>query len=102
VSSMTAPEPEQSAPAATRAPSRSRLRADRFRLLQLSLLVLRSGPALILLVLIAVVSSTTPVFRTSGNIGTSSRKSTWRRSSSRVTRSGSCRAFRASPRSTTG
>jgi ribose transport system permease protein len=40
-----------------------------FRLLQGALLALRAGPALILLVLIVVVSLTTPVFFTSRNIG---------------------------------
>ena len=41
----------------------------RYRLLQLSLLGLRAGPALILLLLVVVVSLTTPVFFTSRNIG---------------------------------
>jgi hypothetical protein len=102
VSSMTAPEPEQSAPAGTRAPSRSRLRADRFRLLQLSLLVLRSGPALILLVLIAVVSSTTPVFRTSGNIGNVLSQKYLATKLEPGDTLGILQAFRASRRSTTG
>jgi ribose transport system permease protein len=48
---------------------RSALRVDRYRLLQLGLLALRAGPLLILLILIAVVAATTPVFRTSENIG---------------------------------
>lgn len=39
------------------------------RLLQLGLLVLRAGPALILLILVVVVSLTTPVFFTTRNIG---------------------------------
>ncbi len=39
------------------------------RLLEASLLVLRAGPALILLILVVVVSLTTPVFFTSRNIG---------------------------------
>jgi ribose transport system permease protein len=42
---------------------------DRHRLLQLGLLTLKAGPALILLILVAVVSLTTPVFFTSRNIG---------------------------------
>lgn len=42
---------------------------DRYRLLQVSLFSLRAGPALILLLLIVVVSLTTPVFFTSRNIG---------------------------------
>src|SRR3954462_2975352 len=42
---------------------------DRYRLLQASLFSLRAGPALILLLLIIVVSLTTPVFFTSRNIG---------------------------------
>ena len=42
---------------------------ERYRLLQAALLALRCGPALILLILILVVSLTTPVFFTSRNIG---------------------------------
>jgi ribose transport system permease protein len=45
------------------------LRVDRYRLLQGALLSLRAGPALILLLLIVVVSLTTPIFLTSRNIG---------------------------------
>jgi ribose transport system permease protein len=45
------------------------LRVDRYRLLQGALLSLRAGPALILLLLIIVVSLTTPIFFTSRNIG---------------------------------
>jgi ribose transport system permease protein len=41
----------------------------RYRLLQAALVSLRGGPALILLVLVVVVSLTTPVFFTSRNIG---------------------------------
>jgi ribose transport system permease protein len=46
-------------------------RADerRYRSLQLALLGLRGGPALILLLLVVIVSLTTPVFFTSRNIG---------------------------------
>ena len=46
-----------------------RLALDRYRLLQASLLSLRAGPALILLLLIIAVSLTTPIFLTSRNIG---------------------------------
>ena len=42
---------------------------DRYRLLQASLLSLRAGPALILLLLIVVDRLTTPIFLTSRNIG---------------------------------
>ena len=42
---------------------------DRYRLLQASLLSLRAGPALILLLLIIVIALTTPIFLTSRNIG---------------------------------
>jgi ribose transport system permease protein len=42
---------------------------DRYRLLQAGLLSLRAGPALILLLLIIVVSLTTPIFLTSRNVG---------------------------------
>ncbi|HET6171866.1 MAG TPA: ABC transporter permease [Gaiellales bacterium] len=45
------------------------LRLDQYRLLQAALLSLRAGPALILLLLIIVVSLTTPIFFTSRNIG---------------------------------
>jgi ribose transport system permease protein len=45
------------------------LRVDRYRLLQGALFSLRAGPALILLLLIIVVSLTTPIFFTSRNIG---------------------------------
>ena len=45
------------------------LRLDRYRLLQLGLLALRGGPLLILLILVALVSLTTPIFHTSQNIG---------------------------------
>jgi ribose transport system permease protein len=41
----------------------------RFSLLRGALLSLRAGPLLILLVLVAVVAATTPVFRTSDNVG---------------------------------
>jgi ribose transport system permease protein len=45
------------------------LRLDRYRMLQTALFSLRAGPALILLLLIIVVSLTTPIFLTSRNIG---------------------------------
>jgi ribose transport system permease protein len=45
------------------------LRVDQYRLLQAALFSLRAGPALILLLLIIVVSLTTPIFFTSRNIG---------------------------------
>jgi ribose transport system permease protein len=48
---------------------RELLRLDRYRALQAALLSLRAGPALILLLLIVVVSLTTPIFLTSRNIG---------------------------------
>jgi ribose transport system permease protein len=48
---------------------RELLRFDRYRALQAALLSLRAGPALILLLLIVVVSLTTPIFLTSRNIG---------------------------------
>lgn len=49
--------------------ARGVLRFDRYNLLQGGLLTLRAGPALILLMLIVVVSLTTPVFFTTRNIG---------------------------------
>ena len=48
---------------------RELLRFDRYRALQAAVLSLRAGPALILLLLIVVVSLTTPIFLTSRNIG---------------------------------
>ncbi len=48
---------------------RGLLRLDRYRLLQVALLSLRLGPALILFLLIVAVGLTTPVFLTSRNIG---------------------------------
>ncbi len=45
------------------------LALDRYRLLQASLLSLRAGPALILLLLIIAVSLTTPIFFTSRTLG---------------------------------
>ena len=63
---MTVAEPSRSSSAGRR-PGRSGL--DRYRLLQAALLSLRAGPALILLLLIVVVSLTTPIFFTSRNIG---------------------------------
>ena len=41
----------------------------RYGLLQAALLGLRAGPLLILLILVAVVAATTPVFRTGDNVG---------------------------------
>jgi ribose transport system permease protein len=41
----------------------------RYGMLQAALLGLRAGPLLILLILVAVVAATTPVFRTSDNVG---------------------------------
>jgi ribose transport system permease protein len=41
----------------------------RYRLLQAGLFGLRAGPALVLLLLVAIVAATTPVFRTSDNLG---------------------------------
>jgi ribose transport system permease protein len=50
-------------------PGSKSLSVDRYRMLQTSLLALRAGPALILLLLIVVVGLTTPVFLTSRNLG---------------------------------
>ena len=54
---------------AASSPQKSTPFFDRYRLLQLGLFTLKAGPALILLILVAVVSLTTPVFFTSRNIG---------------------------------
>jgi ribose transport system permease protein len=61
------PEPERS-PRAGDAAGRA-LTVDRHRLLELWLLALRAGPLLILVILVAVVAASTPVFRTSENLG---------------------------------
>ena len=53
----------------TAEPTTKSLAIGRDRLLQAGLLALRSGPALILILLIVVVGLTTPVFLTSRNIG---------------------------------
>src|SRR5471030_3500689 len=54
---------------AASSPQEPRRLFDRYRLLRLGLITLKAGPALILLILVAVVSLTTPVFFTSRNIG---------------------------------
>ena len=63
---MTA-TPETSVPTAD--PAERAAAVDRYRLLQAGLLGLRAGPALILLILVAVVGATTPVFLTTRNVG---------------------------------
>jgi ribose transport system permease protein len=50
-------------------PLRSRLMVHRHGFLRLGLLGLRTGPLLVLVVLVAVVAATTPVFRTTENLG---------------------------------
>jgi len=61
-------EPENEARSVPEA-GRRRLAFDRYHLLRLGLVALRAGPLLILVLLIAVVAATTPVFRTSTNLG---------------------------------
>ncbi|HKX48239.1 MAG TPA: ABC transporter permease [Gaiellaceae bacterium] len=61
------PEPEGSR--RVRDAGRAALTIDRHRVLELGLTALRAGPLLILLILVAVVVATTPVFRTSENLG---------------------------------
>ena len=64
------PEPENEARSVLRARSTRRGSPfDRYQLLRLGLVALRTGPLLILLILLAVVVATTPVFRTSENLG---------------------------------
>src|SRR6187455_3123426 len=46
-----------------------RIAIDRYHLLKVGLLALRAGPLLILAILIGVVAATTPVFRTTQNLG---------------------------------
>jgi ribose transport system permease protein len=48
---------------------RAALTVDRHRLFELGLLALRAGPLLVLVLLLVVVAATTPVFRTSENLG---------------------------------
>ena len=62
---MVVTEPDTTTPRS----SRRLPRIDRFSLLQVGLLMLRAGPALILLALIVVVALTTPVFFTTRNVG---------------------------------
>lgn len=53
----------------TATPRGAGMTIDRYRLLRIGLVALRAGPLLILLILLAVVAATTPVFRTSENLG---------------------------------
>jgi ribose transport system permease protein len=46
-----------------------RTAVDRYRLVEAGLLALRTGPLLVLLILIGIVAAITPVFRTSDNLG---------------------------------
>ena len=62
---MVVTEPDTATPRS----SRRLPMIDRFSLLQVGLLALRAGPALILLALIVVIALTTPVFFTSRNVG---------------------------------
>jgi ribose transport system permease protein len=56
-------------PSSDRVSARRPVLMDRVRMLQVGLFALRAGPALILLILVIVVSLTTPVFFTSRNVG---------------------------------
>lgn len=62
------PEAENQRRGAAESLGRGRV-LDRYRLIRLGLLGLRLGPLLILLILCAVVAATTPVFRTTDNLG---------------------------------
>ena len=62
-------EPQEKRREADEPATRQRPVVDRFRLLQSALLALRAGPFLILVLLVAIVAATTPVFRTSENVG---------------------------------
>src|SRR4029450_4883747 len=61
-------EPENEARSVPEAGLR-RLAFDRYHLLRPGLVALRAAPLLILVILIGVVAATTPVFRTSTNLG---------------------------------
>jgi ribose transport system permease protein len=63
------PESETERRRAAEARGRTGFALDRYRVLQLGLLTLRTGPLLVLLILLAVVAATTPVFRTGENLG---------------------------------
>src|SRR4029453_16820491 len=66
---LAMPEPEQEPRGVPESFAPRTLRFDRSQLLRLGLVALRMGPLLILLILVAVVVATTPVFRTSQNLG---------------------------------
>src|SRR5690242_1892230 len=65
---LAVPEPERPRVGPASADTR-KLHVGRFQLLRLGLLALRMGPLLVLLVLLAVVVATTPIFRTTENLG---------------------------------
>jgi ribose transport system permease protein len=62
-------EPEEQRPPADTPFAGQRQAVDRYRLVEAGLLAVRLGPLLVLLILIGIVAATTPVFRTSDNLG---------------------------------
>ena len=62
-------ESENEPRSARESADRRRIAIDRYHLLKVGLLALRAGPLLILVILIGVVAATTPVFRTTQNLG---------------------------------
>jgi ribose transport system permease protein len=69
VEQLVVSEPEKEPRSVPDSADSSRLALDRYQLLRVGLLGLRAGPLLILVLLIVVVVATTPVFRTSQNLG---------------------------------
>jgi ribose transport system permease protein len=69
VEQVAATEPEKETRSVPERVDARRIAIDRYHLLRVGLLALRAGPLLILVILIGVVVATTPVFRTSQNLG---------------------------------
>jgi ribose transport system permease protein len=69
VEQVVVSEPEKEPRSMSERVDPRRIVIDRYQLLRVGLLGLRAGPLLILVILIGVVVATTPVFRTSQNLG---------------------------------
>ena len=69
VEQVVVSEPEKEPQSMSERADPRRIAIDRYQLLRVGLLALRAGPLLILVILIGIVVATTPVFRTSQNLG---------------------------------
>ena len=69
VEQVVVSEPEKEPQSMSERADPRRISIDRYHLLRVGLLALRAGPLLILVILIGIVVATTPVFRTSQNLG---------------------------------